>query len=456
MSDKTRKYDPDKDITFLCEESRKNNHINIEDFKRYSVKRGLRNDDGSGVVAGLSKICNVHGYVIDEGEKAPVEGKLIYRGMDVEDIVNACVTENRFGYEEAAWLLLYGKLPTEHQLKVFGRSLSRQREFPPTFFDDIIMKAPSRDIMNTLQRATLALYSYDENPDDLSLENTMRQSMSLIAKMPLIMVAAYQVRRRMFEHKSMYFHHPRPELTIAENILRTMRSDKQFSDEEAKMLDLCLVLHAEHGGGNNSTFATRVVTSTATDTYSAISAGIGSLKGPRHGGANAKVLEQMEYIKNGVSNWQDETEVSRFIEKMLNKEAGDLSGLVYGMGHAVYTLSDPRANLLKQYAEKLVVGTEFEAEYRLLELVEKLTPAIFCKKKGIDVPLCANVDLYSGLVYTMLRIPPELMTPMFAVARTVGWCAHRIEELLTTGGKIIRPAYKVTSPKSAYIPLDKR
>ncbi|MDR2931775.1 MAG: citrate synthase, partial [Oscillospiraceae bacterium] len=380
MSENGRKYDPDKDITFLCAESRKYNTIEPGDYRRYSVKRGLRNDDGSGVMAGLTKICNVHGYVMDEGEKAAVEGKLIYRGVDLEDIVNACIDENRFGYEEVAWLLLYGKLPTQHQLDVFNRALARQRELPGTFVDDIIIKAPSANIMNVLQRATLALYTYDEDPDGLTLENIMRQSISLIAKMPSMMVAAYQVKRRTYDHKSMYFHHPKREYTVAQNILRTMRSDKQFTDEEAKMLDLCLILHAEHGGGNNSTFATRVLTSTATDTYSAVSAGIGSLKGPRHGGANAKVMEMMEHIKANVSNWEDETEIVRFIEKLFDKQAGDGSGLIYGMGHAVYTLSDPRARLLKKYAERMVAGTEFEAEYRLLERVEKLSPAVFRSK----------------------------------------------------------------------------
>ncbi|MDL2234128.1 citrate synthase [Ruminococcaceae bacterium OttesenSCG-928-L11] len=451
-----RKYDPDKDISFLCAESRKYNNIDPSEYKRYRVKRGLRNDDGSGVVAGITRICNVHGYVMDEGEKSPVEGRITYRGVNLMDIIAACRAEDRFGYEEVAWLLLYGQLPTRHQLDIFDRSLSNQRELPPQFVDDVIMKAPSANIMNALQRATLALYTYDEDPDGMSMENVMRQSMSLIAKMPSMMVAAYQVKRRNFDHKSMYFHNPDKKLTVAENILRTMRSDKQFTDQEAKMLDLCLMLHVEHGGGNNSTFATRVLTSSATDTYSAISAGIGSLKGPRHGGANAKVLEMMGHIKENVSNWQDETEVARFLRKLMDKTAGDGSGLIYGMGHAVYTLSDPRAIMLKSCAESMVVGTEYEAEYNLIQLVEKLTPDIFREKKGIDGPLCANVDLYSGMVYTMLKIPPELMTPMFAVARTVGWCAHRIEEIFTTGGKIMRPAYKAISPRTDYVPLDKR
>ena len=449
-------YDPDKDISFLCAESQKYNQIDPKDFTRNYVKRGLRNPDGTGVVAGVTKICNVHGYVIDEGEKSPVEGHITYRGINLEDIVDACSRDNRFGFEEVAWLLLYGKLPTSHQLDIFNRALSRQRELPDSFLDDNIIKCPSPNLMNSLQRSTLALYNYDENPDDISIENTMRQSISLIAKMPLLAVAAYQVKRRVYDRKSMYFHLPKAGLSVAENILRTIRADKNFTDDEAKMLDLCLVLHAEHGGGNNSTFATRVLTSSATDTYSAISAGIGSLKGPRHGGANQKVMEMTECIKENVSNWGDETEVRSFLRKLMDKEAGDGSGLIYGMGHAVYTISDPRAIMLKAYAEKMVAGTEHEAEYRLLELVEKLSPGVFSEKKGVDAPLCANVDLYSGLVYTMMDIPPELITPLFAVSRTVGWCAHRMEEILTTGGKIMRPAYKAVSPRAEYIALDQR
>lgn len=449
-------YDPDKDITFLCAESRKYNYIDPADFKRYQIKRGLRNEDGTGVMAGLTKICNVHGYTMEDGKKVPAPGKLIYRGIDVEDIVADCVGENRFGFEETAWLLLYGQQPTQHQLEIFDRSISRQRELPDLFVDDIIIKAPSRSIMNSLQRSVLALYSYDDNADDISLENTMKQSISIIAKLPSIMVAAYQVKRRVYDRKSMYFHHCKSELSVAENILRTLRWDKQFTDQEAKTLDLCLVLHAEHGGGNNSTFATRVLTSSATDTYSAISAGIGSLKGPRHGGANEKVMEMMSSIKEGVSNWEDDVEVTSFLNKIMDKQAGDGSGLIYGMGHAVYTVSDPRAIILRDYAMKMAQGTDYEREFNLINAVERLAPQVFAHKKGLSAPLCANVDMYSGLVYQMLNIPPELYTPLFAVSRTVGWCAHRIEELLTTGGKIIRPGYKAISPPAKYVKLSDR
>lgn len=446
----------DKDISLLCEESRKYNYIAPEDFIKNDVKRGLRNADGTGVMAGITKICNVHGYVIEDGKKVPAPGKLIYRGIDIEDIVDSCIKENRFGFEECTWLLLYGTLPTKRELNLLERVISRDRELPELFVDDVIMKAPSRNIMNALQRSVLALYSYDDNADDISLENVMRQSISIISKLPSIMVSAYQVKRRMYDRKSMYFHHCKEELSVAENILRTLRWDKQFTDLEAKTLDLCMVLHAEHGGGNNSTFAARVLTSSATDTYSAIAAGIGSLKGPRHGGANEKVMEMMTAIKEGVSNWQDETEVASFLKKIMNKEAGDGSGLIYGMGHAVYTVSDPRATILRDYATRMSQGTEFEREFDLISRVEKLAPQIFNEHKGTNVPLCANVDMYSGLVYQMLQLPPELFTPIFAISRTVGWCAHRIEEVLTCGGKIIRPAYRAVQPPMEYVALEKR
>jgi len=449
-------FDPDKDISFLCEQSRKYNYISPEDFTKYNIKRGLRNQDGTGVQVGITKICSVHGYIMDEGDKVPVPGRLTYRGISVDDIVRGCMAEDRFGFEEVAWLLLYGQLPTEHQLEIFNRTIAHQRELPDGFIDDIIMKVPSQSIMITLARSVLGLYAYDPNPDDMALENTMLQSISLIAKLPLIMVAAYQVKRRTFDRKSMHFHQPRSNLTIAENILRTLRSHKQFTHQEAMLLDMCLMLHAEHGGGNNSTFAARVLTSSGTDTYSAISAGIGSLKGPRHGGANAKVREMMAYLQQEVSDWENDDEVSSFLERVLKKEAGDGSGLIYGMGHAVYTLSDPRAIILRDCARQLALESEHAKEFALYESVERLTPAVFASVKGISDPVCANVDLYSGMVYKLLKIPEELITPMFAVSRTVGWCAHRIEEILTTGGKIIRPAYKTVTPRSSYVPLRER
>lgn len=444
-----------KDIHILFEQSRKYNYIDPEDFARFHVKRGLRNEDGTGVLAGITKICNVHGYIIDEGDKIPVPGALHYRGISVEELVHGCQTDDRFGFEEVAWLLLFGQLPTEKQLKFFQRAIARQQELPDGFIDDNIITNPSRNIMNALGRCVLALYNYDEDPDDLALENQLRQSIALIARLPLLMVAAYQVKRRTFDRRSMYFHRPKPDYSIAQNILRTLRSNKHFEDREAKMLDMCLILHAEHGGGNNSTFSARVLTSTSTDIYSAVSAGIGSLKGPRHGGANAKVLAMMEEIKANVSNWESDDELAAYLRKILKKEAGDGSGLIYGMGHAVYTISDPRAILLRDCARSLAKGSEYEAEFALYESVERLTPAVFAEIKKITDPICANVDMYSGIVYRMLGIPDELITPMFAVSRTVGWCAHRMEEILN-GGKIMRPAYKVISPKTAYTPLVER
>jgi citrate synthase len=369
--------------------------------------------------------------------------------------VAGCVAENRFGYEEVAWLLLFGKLPTKKQLEKFSELLSGCRELPEYFAEDMIIKAPSPNIMNKLARSVLALYSYDENPEDLSMENVLRQSIELIARLPNIMGYAYQVKRRHYDKESMYFHPLMPGLSTAETILRTIRADASYTDEEAKLLDLCLMLHAEHGGGNNSTFAARVLSSSGTDTYSAIAAAIGALKGPLHGGANIKVMQMLGYIEEGVKNWDDDDEVEAFLEKIIRKEAGDGSGKIYGMGHAVYTLSDPRAVILKKYAYNVAEKKGYGPQFRLLEAVERLTPEVFARVKGNDKAMCANVDMYSGLVYKSLGIDPDLFTPLFAVARMAGWCAHRIEELLT-GGRIIRPAYKALAKKQAYTPIDQR
>lgn len=442
-------------ISSLCDEFRKNNRIDPEKFEKYQVKRGLRNEDGSGVVAGLTLICNVHGYVINEGEQAPVEGRLIYRGIDIQDLVAGAVNENRFGFEETVWLLLFGKLPTKEQLDGFCELLSSYRELPEYFAEDMIIKAPSPNIMNKLARSVLALYSYDDMPDDLSIENVLRQSIQLIGMLPSIMAYAYQVKRRHYDRESMFFHPMVPGLSTSETILHSIRADSVFTPEEARLLDVCLMLHAEHGGGNNSTFAARVLSSSGTDTYSAIAAAIGSLKGPRHGGANIKVMEMLEYIKAGVRDWDDEEEIRAFLKKMIQKEAGDRSGLVYGMGHAVYTLSDPRALILKKYAYDLAEKKGYGPEFRLLEAVERLTPGVFAEVKGSDKAICANVDLYSGLVYRSLGIHPDLFTPLFAVARMPGWCAHRIEEIMT-GGRIIRPAYKAIAGRQPYTPLSER
>ncbi len=454
MSDYSSAF-PSETIKFLCDELTKNNKINPDDFTRFDVKRGLRNVDGTGVMAGLTKVCSVDGYYIKDGERVPQEGHLFYRGIDINNIVDSCVKEDRFGFEETVWLLLFGTLPTKSQLGMFCDLLANQRELPESFIEDMIMKVPSMNIMNKLARSVLALYSYDDTPEDLSVENVLRQSIRLIAQMPTIMSCAYQVKRRHFYHKSMYIHPNQPEFFTAQNVLYTIRSDKQFTDEEAKLLDLCLILHAEHGGGNNSAFATRVLTSSLTDTYASIAAGIGSLKGPRHGGANIKVREMLDCIRRDVADVTNRDEVACYLEKIINKEAGDGTGLIYGMGHAVYTLSDPRTVILKRYAKAFSEKQGYGDRFRLIELVEEMTPEVFAVKKGSNKKICANVDLYSGLIYEMLGIPEDLFTPLFCVARVAGWSAHRIEELLT-GGRIIRPAYKSVSVPRDYCPVDER
>ncbi len=442
-------------LSTLCEELRKNNYINPDYYHRFDVKRGLRNADGTGVLAGLTRVCSVEGYYMDDGEKVPKQGRLIYRGINMTDIVENCEKENRFGYEEVVWLLIFGVLPTKEQLEYFRQVLATCRELPDDFIEDMIMKAPSPDIMNKAARSVLALYSYDPNPDEISPENVLRQSIQLIAQLPTIMTAAYQVKRRAYDKKSMFFHQNKKELGTAESILRSIRPDKFFTDEEAKLLDICMIMHAEHGGGNNSTFTTRCITSSGTDTYSAIAAGIGSLKGPRHGGANIAVYKMVEDIKEHVSDITDEGQVADYLTKIMNKEAGDGSGLIYGMGHAVYTLSDPRAVILRRYAEKFSKEQGRDEEFKLLNLIETITPELFAKLRGNNKKICANVDLYSGLVYDMLGIPKELFTPLFMAARSAGWAAHRIEEI-TTGGRIIRPAYKNATIPRAYVPMDER
>lgn len=444
-----------ENVEFLVEELRKHNKINTDDFNKFGVKRGLRNSDGTGVMAGLTKISSVDGYYIDDGERIPKEGHLFFRGVDMADIVKNCQEENRFGFEEVAWLLIFGSLPTTPQLQKFSEILAECRNLPDDFIEDMIMKAPSPNIMNKIMRSVLALYSYDDNPDDLSIENVIRQSIQIIAQIPVIMSYAYQVKRRHYYKKSMYIHPTKPNHSTAEAVLRSMRSNKSFTDEEAKLLDLCLMVHAEHGGGNNSTFATRVLTSSGTDTYSAYAAAIGALKGPKHGGANIKVTEMMKQIRDGVSDISNEGQVADFLEKIIKKEAGDGSGLIYGMGHAVYTLSDPRATILKEEARKFAKKNGFEERFELINTVERLTPEIFFKVKGSKKPICANVDMYSGLIYEMLEIPEDIFTPLFTTARIAGWSAHRLEELMT-GGRIIRPAYKSVSTKRKYIKIDER
>ena len=442
-------------IKSLCGEFQKHNRIDPTYYEKWDVKRGLRNADGTGVLAGITQIGNVLGYYVQDGERFPMEGKLIYRGIDLNDLVNGFMSENRFGFEETAYLLLFGALPTREQLTLFQRALSVHQPLPTMFTEDMILRAPSGDVMNKLARSVLSLYSYDDAPEDRSLESEMGKAIALIARLPTIAAHAYAAKRHYFDNESLYLHRPQEGLGVAENFLYSVRHDNQFTEEEAKLLDLCLVLHAEHGGGNNSAFACRVLSSSGTDIYSSIAAAVGSLKGPRHGGANKKVMEMFGYIEDGVKDWRDDDEIRSYLSRILHKEAGDGSGLIYGMGHAIYTLSDPRAVLLKKFAKSLAAKKGVLDEFELYEAVERLTPEVL-SASGQRKVVCANVDLYSGLVYKMMGIPQELYTPLFAVARVVGWCAHRIEEVYNPGNKIIRPAYKAVAPARPFIPLDQR
>jgi citrate synthase len=433
-----------------CEE---NNSINQEFYGKYHVKRGLRNENGTGVLVGLTKVANVHGYVINEEEKVPDEGVLTYRGIDIRDIVTGFQKENRSGFEEVCYLLLFGELPTRTGLENFKKTIGGLRTLPYGFIEDMILKAPSKNIMNKLQRSVLVSYSYDDNPDDVSVKNVLRQSLELVASVPSMMAYGYQAKSHYYDGKSLFIHMPKPELSTAENILYMIRPNNQYTKIEAEILDLALVIHAEHGGGNNSAFATNVVTSTGTDTYSAISTAIGALKGPKHGGANIKVMEMIQDIKANIQNWEDKSQIEDYIYKILRKEAFDKTGLVYGMGHAIYTLSDPRKVLLKEKAYNLAKEKNRLDEFEFYENIENITKAIFLEKK--NKVITANVDFYSGFVYDMLNIPVELYTPIFATARIAGWCAHRIEHLVSES-KIIRPAYKNVSKYREYVSLDER
>ena len=454
MYDKINPISPEL-LEKMSEKIEKKSQIDLDQFWKYGVKRGLRNPDGTGVMAGLTKICTVEGYYIEDGERVPKHGVLKYRGLNINEIVEACEKENRFGFEEVVYLLMFGSLPTKSQLDLFKETLALCRDLPDNYIEDVLMKNASMDVMNKLARCVLISYSFDENPDDLSINNVLRQSVQIIAQLPVMMCYAYQVKRMKFYGKSMYFHPEKKELSTAETILRSIRSDKKFTDEEAKLLDICLILHAEHGGGNNSTFTTRVLTSSGTDTYSAIAAAIGSLKGRRHGGANIKVTNMVNEIIENVEDVTDENQVFAYLEKIMRKEAGDGSGLIYGMGHAVYTLSDPRAVILKRKAKEFAYRFGFEKDYELIASIERLTPEVYRKVKGKNKIMCANVDLYSGLIYRMLNIPDDLFTPIFATARIAGWCSHRMEELIS-GGKIIRPAYKNIAFPKKYVPMDER
>lgn len=445
-----------QDLKVLCDAYRKNNFIDPEVSEKLGVKRGLRNADGTGVLAGLTNICDVIGYQRDENNNIiPIDGKLIYRGIDLNDIVNEAITQDRFLFEEVAWLLLFGSLPNKETLDNFRRILETHRELPDGFAETQIMAAPSPNLMNKMARSVLAMYSYDEEAENTSLENVIKQSINLIAEMPSMMVYAYQTKKHAYDHESLYFHYPKPGLSTAENILAMYRLDQNYTREEARLLDLCMVVHADHGGGNNSAFTTRVLSSTGTDTYSAIASAILSLKGPKHGGANLMVMKQLDDILANVKDVHCDEEMKDYLTKIINKEAGDHSGLIYGIGHAVYTKSDPRAQILKKHSKDLAYEKGMQREYDCLCQIEKLAPVVFKELKGSTKNVCANVDLFSGLVYRILGISEELFTPIFAISRVAGWCAHRMEEV-EFANRIIRPAYKYVGDEKQYISLDKR
>jgi citrate synthase len=440
-------------IEKLAKKCLENGYIDPAFYDKYDVKKGLRNKNGTGVLTGLTEIGEVKSYTIDDGEMIPCRGKLYYRGVDVEEIVKGFSQENRFGFEETTYLLLFGEQPTKADLDEFKHDLGVYRLLPTSFVRDIIMKAPSGDMMNTLARSVLTLYSYDKYADSTDVKNVLRQSMQLIALFPLLSVYGYQAYNHYQKGQSLFIHTPPETLSTAEAILYMLRPDSKFTDLEAKLLDLCLVLHAEHGGGTNSTFTTHVVSSSGTDTYSSVAASLGSLKGPKHGGANKKVVEMFEDIKNNVSDCGNEEAIREYLCKIVKKEAFDKSGLIYGIGHAVYSLSDPRAELLKGFVGSLAKEKGKEEELELYHRVERIAIELLGGKR--NRPISANVDFYSGFVYSMLGLPIELYTPIFAIARIAGWSAHRIEELMSTG-KIIRPAYKNVAKHTEYIPIDKR
>ncbi len=441
-------------IKELAELAKENAKIEPELYTRFNVKRGLRNEDGSGVLVGLTTIGDVHGYIIDEGEAKPVEGRLRYRGIDVKELVKGFQQEKRFGFEETAFLLLFGKLPNKKELSDFQDLLYSYRNLPEGFKENIILKSPGRDLMNLLIRQVSVLYSYDEDPDNLAVENVLEQCIRLIARFPAMVAYAYHAKKHYHKGESLYLHHQNQKHSHAENFLSLIRPHRDFTRLEAEVLDLCLVLHAEHGGGNNSTFTVHVVSSTGTDTYSAITAAIGSLKGPKHGGANTKVMEMIADAKREIKDWTNENQIRDYLVRIIKKEAFDRSGLIYGMGHAVYSLSDPRAELLKEKSRELAKATKREEELYLYEKIEELGKQVFAELKGSKV-ICANVDFYFGFVYDMLGIEEDLHTPLFAIARIAGWSAHLIEEIIS-GGRIIRPAYKYVLGEKEYIPLEQR
>ena len=449
-------YDAERMKIALYDNFQDVNSIDPAFYKSYEVKRGLRNADGTGVIAGVTNISNVHGYLISDGEKIPDEGSLRYRGYEISDLLGNVSTNNRYKYEEISYLLLMGELPTQAQLDSYIAVIDSQRELPDGFTASMIMRSTPPDIMNVLARSILLLYADDEMAESREPDHEIYTALSLMSRLPRIMVLTYYAKRARYYNGSMIMHRFIPGESTAETILSMLRPDRHYTPEEARMLDIMLCLHAEHGGGNNSTFATRVLSSADTDPYSAYAAGIGALKGARHGGANHKVRAMQNEIKQNVADWENEDEVAAYLAKIVNKQAYDKTGLVYGMGHAVYTLSDPRAILCKQYAGALAAGTEFEAEYHLLETIERLAPEVILQEKGTKKTMCANVDMYSGFVYTMMGIPEDLFTPLFACARMSGWAAHRFEEIVS-GKRIIRPGYKSTyAHEREYVPIEYR
>ncbi len=432
-----------------------NNNIDQSLYTKYDVKRGLRDLDGKGVLAGLTDISEIRQNKIVDGKTVPCDGQLFYRGINVNDIIAGFLKDKRFGFEEVTYLLIFGKLPNAKELEDFTNLLAAYRTLPTNFVRDVVMKAPTSDMMNTLARSVLTLYCYDTNANDISVTNVLRQCLQLISVFPLLSVYGYQAYNHYCCNKSLVIHVPDPKLSTAENILTLLREDKKYTELEARVLDLALVLHAEHGGGNNSTFTTHVVTSSGTDTYSAIAAALSSLKGPKHGGANLKVVGMFDEMKKAIKDWTDEEEIDVYLQKLLHKEAFDRSGLIYGMGHAVYSISDPRAIALKSFVKELAVEKGLEKEFTLYSNVERLAPIVIGREKKIYKGVSANVDFYSGFIYSMLGLPKELFTPIFAIARISGWSAHRLEELINAG-KIIRPAYKSISDEKQYTPLSER
>ncbi|MCL2559471.1 MAG: citrate/2-methylcitrate synthase [Turicibacter sp.] len=430
----------------------KNTKIPSEFYQKFNVKKGLRDENGKGVMAGLTNISKINGF--DAGGNQ-IPGVLEYRTYDVKDIVENLRAENRFGFEEVAYLILFGELPSAGELKVFSDILAARRELPKIFVRDVVLPSPSADVMNSMSRSILTLASYDENPWDISIEKVLDQSLSLIAQFPLLAIYAYHAYNYSKQHESLYIHYPDPNLTTAENVLRLLRPDKSYTDVEAKVLDIALILHMEHGGGNNSTFTTHVVTSSGTDTYATVAAALSSLKGPKHGGANIKASNMLDDIKANVKNYDDDDEVSAYLDRILNKEAFDKQGLLYGIGHAIYTESDPRFEVFKSYVADLAKEKGLDDEFKLYEKVEQLAPAAILRKHKAYKGISPNVDFYSGFVYKILGIPEELYTPLFAIARIVGWSAHRMEELINMN-KIIRPAYESVAESKKYVSLDER